>query len=140
MKLEEHHTTLTKQIMSSRTYDVVVWGSTGFTGRLSCEYISKNYPTLKWALAGRKRSALEEIRTSLGLGESVGIIVADLADTPSVLAMAKSTTVLLSAAGPYAKIGTPIVQACVEAGTHYCDLAGETPWIREMIDRYSADA
>lgn len=124
----------------SRTYDVVVWGSTGFTGKLACEYIGKNYPNLKWALAGRKKSALEDIKKSLNLKETVGIVVADLADTPSVLAMASSTTVLLSAAGPYAKIGTPIVQACVEAGTHYCDLAGEGPWIREMIDRYSADA
>lgn len=124
----------------SRTYDVVIWGSTGFTGRLACEYIGKNYPNLKWALAGRKKSVLDEIKKSLGLKESVGVILADLADSPSIAAMASSTTVLLSTAGPYAKIGAPVLQACVEAGTHYCDLTGEIPWIREMIDRYSADA
>lgn len=123
-----------------RTYDIVIWGCTGFTGRLACEYVEKNYPNLKWAIAGRKKATLDEIVTSLKLKESVGVIVADIADSASILSMVSSTTVLLSTAGPFAKIGTPVVQACVEAGTHYCDITGEILWVREMIDRYSADA
>ena len=124
----------------NRTYDVIVWGSTGFTGKLTCEYLNKNYPDLKWAIAGRNRAALTELKTKLQLKESVAILIADLADPASLVAITSQTAVLLSTAGPYAKIGAPMVEACVRGGAHYCDLTGEAPFVREMVDKYFDEA
>ncbi len=126
--------------MPSRSYDVVVWGSTGFTGRLTCEYLNATYPDLKWAIAGRNKTVLEELKSKLCLKSSVDIIIADLNEKSSLNNMTSKTTVLLSTAGPYAKIGTPIVDACVESNTHYCDLTGEAPWVRKIIDNYDVEA
>jgi short subunit dehydrogenase-like uncharacterized protein len=126
--------------MPSRSYDVIVWGSTGFTGRLTCEYLNATYPDLKWAIAGRNKTVLEELKSKLCLKSSVDIIIADLNEKSSLNNMTSKTTVLLSTAGPYAKIGTPIVDACVESNTHYCDLTGEAPWVRKIIDNYDVEA
>ena len=119
----------------ARRYDVVVWGSTGFTGRLTCEYLSKTYPDLKWAIAGRNPQVLEEIKKSLKLN-NIDILVGNIDNQESLRAITSQTKVLLTTAGPYAKIGMPMVEACVEGGAHYCDLTGEAPFIRAAIDKF----
>jgi short subunit dehydrogenase-like uncharacterized protein len=124
----------------SRPYEIVVWGSTGFTGKLTCEYLAKTYPDLKWAIAGRNKTALQAVKSTLNLPEAVDILVGSVDDPGSLLAITSKTKVLLTTAGPYAKIGMPMVEACVKGGAHYCDLTGEAPFIRDVIDRFSDEA
>jgi short subunit dehydrogenase-like uncharacterized protein len=126
----------------SRRFDVVVWGATGFTGKLVAEYLAKAYPSgLAWALAGRSKDKLEAVRATLGdAGRGIPILIADAADRASLDAVVHSTRVVLTTVGPYGLYGKPLVAACVDAGTDYTDLAGETPFIREMIDAHHARA
>lgn len=123
-----------------REFDVVVWGATGFTGSLVAEYLVQRYGCdgpLRWAIAGRNEHKLAELKTSLGSpAASLPTIVADSFDTARIDALASRTRVVISTVGPYAKYGSPLVEACVARGTHYCDLAGETQWIRRMIDEH----
>ena len=130
--------------MNDREFDVVVQGATGFTGRLVAEYTLRQYGVggnLRWALGGRSKEKLETVRDSLG-PEAAGLelILADSFDKDALMALASRTQVVLTTVGPYALYGSDLVAACVEAGTHYCDLAGEVHWIRKMIDRHQARA
>ena len=124
----------------NRDFDIVLWGATGFTGSLVAEYLLSQYGvhgSLRWAIAGRSESKLEILRQALG-PEAVSLpeIVADSFDEQKLAAMAAKTGVVISTVGPYAKYGSKLVAACVEHGTHYCDLAGEAQWIRTMIDEH----
>ncbi len=127
-----------------RPYDIVVWGATGFTGRLVIEYLASNYPQggpLRWAAAGRNAAKLQQVLTDIaGPNHRIPLIVADSDDRPSLISLAVSTRVVLTTVGPYAKFGTPLVEACVNNGTHYCDLSGEPQWMRRMIDTYQPAA
>ena len=120
----------------NKTYDIVVWGASGFTGRLVCEYLFKNYTLksrdLKWAIAGRNFVKLKEIRRK-NANDTVPIIIANSNDMDSLNELTKSTKVVCTTVGPYAKYGSKLVQACIENKSHYCDLAGEVQWIHKMI-------
>lgn len=127
-----------------RTLDIVVWGATGFTGRLVVEYLSRRYSkdrSIRWGVAGRN---LQELRRVVAdparAGADIPVIVADSNDLDSLRKLAQSAKVVLTTVGPYARWGSNLVQACVENGTHYCDLAGEVQWMRAMIDRYQSEA
>lgn len=131
--------------MAERKFEVVVWGATGFTGRLVAEYLAKTYGTdgvaLRWALAGRNEAKLKKIRAELAEhvpgAESLDLIVADSFDRDSLQAMAASTTVVCTTVGPYLRYGKLLAEVCAEEGTHYCDLTGETPfvkWSRDTLD------
>jgi len=126
--------------MNGRGFDIVVWGATGFTGALVAEYLLAQYGvggTLKWAIAGRNAEKLDDLRRELGPeAAALPTIVADSFDEEKLAAMAASTKVVITTVGPYAKYGSALVAACVAAGTHYCDLAGEVQWIRKMIDQH----
>ena len=125
-----------------RTYDIVVYGATGYTGRLVAEYLAHNYQGAgpKWAMAGRSKAKLEEVRDLIGAPADTPLIEANSDDPASMAALAQSTRVVLTTVGPYQLYGEPLVKACVEAGTDYADLCGEPGWMREMIDRYHAAA
>jgi len=132
--------------MSDREFDVIVLGASGFTGRLVVEYLLSTYGVdgdLKWAMAGRNKSKLEEVR-ALYLAdkqrESLPIIIADSQDENSLAELAAKTRVLCTTVGPYALYGTPVVAACAEAGTHYCDLTGEVHWMAKVIAHYQQAA
>lgn len=114
----------------SREFDLVVFGATGFTGKLVADYIARATPQPRWAIAGRNKDKLE------ALGLRVPVLVADALDAPAIAAIARRTKVICTTAGPYAKYGNEIVAACAEHGTHYCDLAGEVQWMRRMIDAH----
>ena len=120
----------------NKTYDIVVWGASGFTGRLVCEYLFKNYTLkgkdLKWAIAGRNFVKLEGIRKKFA-NDTIPIITANINDIDSLNELTKSTKVVCTTVGPYAKYGSKLVQACIENKSHYCDLAGEVQWIHKMI-------
>jgi len=128
--------------MSDRQYEVVVLGSTGFTGRLVAEYLLKEYGVdqdLKWAMGGRNEGKLKSIRAMLG-DESIPLVVCDSKKPEDVDNLAKSTKVVCTTVGPYSLYGSELVAACVANGTHYCDLAGEVQWMRRMIDQHHETA
>ena len=125
---------------TNREFDVIAWGATGFTGKLVAEYLLRRYGVgrdLRWAIAGRDETKLEELRESLGEDAAdLPMFTADSFDAASLAELARKTRVVLTTVGPYALYGSDLVAACVEAGTDYCDLAGEVQWIRRMIDTH----
>jgi short subunit dehydrogenase-like uncharacterized protein len=119
--------------------DIVVYGATGFTGRLICEHLNRLYGVggdYKWAMAGRSLSKLEQIRDELAIDPNIPLIVADTSDTKALEKMVLSTKVLLSTVGPYRIYGSDVVKACAYSGTDYLDLCGEPLWMKEMIEKY----
>ena len=128
----------------NREFDVIIWGATGFTGRLVAEHLCRRHgPSgdLRWALGGRNQAKLESVRESLGdSAKDLPIVLGEGLDLDSMHLVAKKAKVVCSTVGPYAKYGSPIVQACAENGTDYCDLTGEIHWMQKMIDAHSAAA
>lgn len=125
--------------LDNTIYDLVILGATGFVGRLVCQYLqtyASQQEGFHWAIAGRSQSKLEVISTSLTARGDVPIILADATDIDSLRRLCGQARVVVSTVGPYAKYGEPLVEACAETGTDYCDLTGESPWIRRMIDQY----
>ncbi len=120
----------------TRDFDLIVFGATGFTGRLVADYLrgAAEPGPVRWAIAGRSRDKLE----ALALG--VPIVVGDALDPGAMRELAGRTRVVCTTAGPFARYGSELVAACAEAGTHYCDLTGEVPWMRRMIDAHHARA
>lgn len=122
-------------------YDVVLWGATGFTGRLVAEYLARNEgageSSPRWALAGRDRAKLEEVRRDLAgidaAAADLPLLTADAGDPASLRALARQARVVCTTVGPYTQYGSELVAACVDEGAHYCDLTGEVPWMRRMI-------
>ena len=128
---------------SSKQYDVVLYGASGFVGRQTVDYFAK-HPEVKstgltWALAGRSADKLEAVRKASG-AKQAGIVVAEAHDAAAMDALARNAKVVLSTAGPFALYGSELLAACVRHGTHYVDITGETPWVRGMIDQHHADA
>lgn len=122
---------------SVRDLDIVLWGATGYTGRLVADYLAESPSArgVRWGIAGRDRAKLERIRSELGRPD-LRVIVGDAGDRASLDELARQTKVVISTVGPYARYGAELVAACVAAGTHYCDLTGETPFVRRMIDAH----
>jgi short subunit dehydrogenase-like uncharacterized protein len=122
--------------MSDREFDVVLYGATGFVGRLTAAYLARHAPAdARIALAGRSADRLQRVRSEMGQrGESWAIIEADAADSAAIAAMARRTTAVATTVGPYAAYGMPLVRACAEAGTHYADLTGEVLFMRRTAD------
>ena len=116
---------------SSRSYEVVVFGATGFTGKYTCEHIVSNLPTdLKWAVAGRSAEKLQQLVKELQSAYpdrlAPEVETASL-DKSSLKKLAAKTKVLISTVGPYHLYGEAAVAACAESGTHYLDVTGESP-------------
>ena len=130
--------------MASREFDIIVYGATGFTGRLVAEYLTQHYAgrkdAPKWAMAGRSAAKLAEVRDLIGAPKDTPLVVADASDPATLDAMAARATVILTTVGPYQLYGNELVAACVKAGTAYADLCGEPGWMREMIDEHEAAA
>ncbi len=131
--------------MTTRTYDIVIWGATGFTGRLVMAYMAKTYGVdgeIKWAVAGRNAVKLAEVkREVLGAeAEKLPEVIADSNDEASLRALVSGTKVVCTTVGPYALYGSTLVALCAELGTHYCDLTGEVQWMRQMIETHQAAA
>jgi short subunit dehydrogenase-like uncharacterized protein len=126
-----------------RTLDAVVYGATGYTGRLVAEHLLKTYGAegeVRWAMAGRSAGKLAAVREQIGAPASLPLIVAEAHDPSALAAMARATKVVITTAGPYQLYGADLVAACVGAGTDYVDLTGESNWIAEMIAAHEARA
>ena len=120
---------------NERDLDIVVFGATGFVGRLVAEYLAAHAPTgVRIGLAGRSAEKLDAVRSSLGsTAADWPLLVSDAADRASMDVLARSTTVVATTVGPYARYGMPLVEACAEAGTHYADLTGEVLFVRDTL-------
>ena len=119
----------------SRRLDLVAYGATGFTGRQLAVWLRDHAPPgVRWGIAGRSRERLERLAAELGV--EVPVIVADCDDAAAVAAMVRDARAVVSTAGPFVRYGDPIVAACVEHGTDWLDITGETPWVRTLIDRF----
>ena len=127
--------------MTARRFDVTLYGATGFVGRQTARYFAAQGQgqDLRWAVAGRSAAKLEALRAE-HIEAAPGVLVADAGDAAALDALAAQSRVVLSTAGPFARYGSELVAACVRHGTHYVDITGETPWVREMIDRHHAEA
>ncbi len=128
----------------NRKYDIVVWGASGFTGKLVVEYLHRRYTNggdLAWAIAGRNEQKLQQVLSELSISSNApDILIADSHDADSLRQLARSTKVVLTTVGPYALYGSELVGACVENGTHYCDLSAEIHWLRQMMDKHQSAA
>ena len=127
-----------------RPFEVVVFGATGFTGQLVATYLAKRYPGLRWAIAGRDGDKLAAVRAQLAeidpaLSE-LSLLLADGRDGRALREVAEQTIALASTAGPFARHGSELVGACVERGTHYCDITGEVQWVQRMIQAHHRTA
>src|ERR1022692_2096128 len=120
-----------------RELDVVVFGATGFAGRLVAGYLAGHAPGgVRIGLAGRSAQRLADGRARLGAAASAWpLLAADSADPVSVAALARAARVVVSTVGPYRRLGLGLVEACAAAGTDYADLSGEVLFIRDSIDR-----
>ncbi|WP_166268873.1 saccharopine dehydrogenase family protein [Marinobacter caseinilyticus] len=128
--------------MSEQQFDIVVFGATSFVGQILSRYLMETFGSggdVKWAIGGRSEAKLVNLKTDLGATD-LPILTANADDEPSLRKMCGQTRVVVSTVGPYALYGEPLIKACVELGTDYCDLTGEVQWIRKMIQTYEEQA
>ena len=123
-------------------FDVIVYGASGFTGRLVAEYLAqhKSGSDIKWAMAGRNGDKLAAVRDEIGAPQDTPLVVADADDPASIRAMAKRAKCVLTTVGPYQLYGSDLVAACAETGSDYVDLSGEPGWMHAMIDKHGDKA
>ena len=129
--------------MTSKVFDIIVYGATGFTGQLVAEYLATQYRCddgLRWAMAGRSRDKLAAVRDAIGAPADTPLIVADASDAASLNAMIAQTKSVVTTVGPYLLYGNELIAACAASGTDYFDLCGEVPWMRRMIDAHLVTA
>ena len=129
--------------MSEREFDLVVFGASGYTGKLVAEYIQNEYgrnQTLKWALAGRNKDKLAGIKEDLNLESDLTILEVDSNDQESLDAMTSAAKCILTTVGPYQLYGSNLVESCAKNGTDYVDLTGEPGWMYEMINEHKEAA
>ena len=140
----------------ARPYDLVVYGASGFTGRLAAEYLARRYTPgsssaaaagepVRWAMAGRDRVKLERVRDEMvakhpHAAGKIDVLVGAIDDPAALEAVTSKTNAILSFAGPFALYGMPVVDACVKTATHYADITGEPTFIRDVIDKHDAAA
>ena len=129
--------------MSEREFDLVVFGASGYTGKLVAEYIQNEYggdQSLKWALAGRNKDKLAGIKEDLNLESDLTILKVDSNDQESLDAMTSAAKCILTTVGPYQLYGSNLVESCAKNGTDYVDLTGEPGWMYEMINEHKETA
>jgi len=126
-----------------KEFDVIVFGATGFTGRLVAEYLNTTYGTtgtVSWAMAGRSASKLAQVRDLIGAPASLPLITVDATDPAALATLVVRTKVVITTVGPYQLYGEHLVRACAKAGTDYVDLCGEPGWMAHMIPQLEATA
>jgi short subunit dehydrogenase-like uncharacterized protein len=134
----------TGEAMSSRSeFDVIIFGATGYTGRLVAEHFSRNYrdaSKLRWALGGRSPERLASVASETDAPPDTALVVADTSDPAAVLAMVERTRLVITTAGPYQTYGSGLLAACAQSGTDYLDLCGEPAWMHDMINEHDEQA
>jgi short subunit dehydrogenase-like uncharacterized protein len=127
---------------TDKPFDIVVFGASGYTGRLVAEYLTTEYggTDLTWAMAGRSLDKLASIRTEMGISDAVALLEVDVDNPASVSEMVDACRVVITTVGPYQLYGDELVKQCAERGTDYVDLTGEPSWMHETIARFSEAA
>ena len=127
---------------TEKPFDIVVFGASGYTGRLVAEYLAEEYGNteLRWAMAGRALSKLTSVRSELGISDQVTLLEVDVESPESVSDMVDACRVVITTVGPYQLYGDELVKQCAEGGTDYVDLTGEPSWMHETIAQYSSAA
>ncbi|MEM8800816.1 MAG: saccharopine dehydrogenase NADP-binding domain-containing protein, partial [Pseudomonadota bacterium] len=128
---------------AGREFDTIVYGASGFTGRLVAEYLQSRYGNggdVKWAMAGRSAEKLAAVRDEIGLPADTPLVTANSDDRDSLEQMANRANVIITTVGPYQLYGSDLVAACVETGTDYVDLCGEPLWMLNMIETHKTKA
>ena len=132
--------------MGDKTYDFIVFGATGYTGKNVVQYVAKSATelgNLKWAVAGRNESKLRRILGQVPSelsGSDPGVIVCDVADELSLLEMASMGKIVLNCVGPYRFSGEAVVKACLAKQTHHIDVSGEPQFLETMQLKYHNEA
>ena len=130
--------------MANPEFDIIVYGATGYTGRLVAEYLSNHYGTSdaapKWAMAGRSQEKLEAVRDEIGAPADTPLVVANADDSADLEAMCNRTKVVVTTVGPYQLYGDKLLEACVNTGTDYADLCGEPAWMADKIEEHGTKA
>ena len=129
--------------MSDREFDVVIFGASGYTGKLVAEYMHDQYgddQSIKYAIAGRNTEKLLEVKKDLNLNEDISILEVDSTDLDSLDKMTTSAKCILTTVGPYQLYGSKLVESCAKNGTDYVDLTGEPGWMYEMINAHKETA
>ena len=121
-----------------KDFDIIIYGATGFTGKLCSKYLSENTSDIKWAIAGRNKEKLEEVKKEFSL--DVDIFIAESNDEKALDNITQNTKVVLSTAGPFHRYSSNLVKSCVKNSSDYVDITGEFFWIREMIDLHHEEA
>jgi short subunit dehydrogenase-like uncharacterized protein len=133
-----------------KKFDLVVYGATGFTGRLVAEYLHQRYgkdaapgtrsEAIGWAMAGRSEAKLAQVRDLVGAPTTLPCLAADAQDPAALRRLCESTHAVITTVGPYQLHGEALLQACVDTGTDYLDLCGEPNWMARMIKKHQATA
>ena len=126
--------------MKENKLDIVIYGATGFTGKLVVEYMQQKYansPNIKWGLAGRSLEKLNKVKEKLSVSPEVPCLVVDSDNKDSISKMVNETKCVLTTVGPYQLYGSDLVSECANQGTDYVDLCGEPGWMHEMIETHS---
>lgn len=124
----------------TKKYDFIVFGATGFTGKLVVEYLVERYlgnPEIKWALAGRNLEKLKSVAKSKNVPDDICLFTADSNDKTSIENLVSKTRCILTVVGPYQLYGNNIIESCAKSGTDYVDLCGEPGWMHEKINELS---
>ena len=121
-----------------KKYELVIFGASGFTGQIATYYIDNNYPDLNWAIAGRNKEKLTLLSESCS--SNPDILIGDSLNKDELNAIANSTKVVLSFAGPFNKYSDSMVDSCFHANTNYIDITGENIWVKDLIDKYHSEA
>ena len=127
----------------SKDLDIVVFGASGYTGKLVVEYLKNEYGengSLKWAIAGRDETKLTAVKEELSLGNDLETVIVESDDLDSLDLMTNATKCVLTTVGPYQLYGSKLVESCARNGTDYVDLTGEPGWMYEMISAHSKEA
>ena len=128
---------------SAKKFDFVVYGATGFTGKLVVEYLVSNYgddQTISWAMAGRSIEKLQSVKDDIGVNADIELIQVDSNDISSIDNLMSQTRCILTTVGPYQLYGNHIIAACASSGTDYVDLCGEPGWMYEKISQHKEEA
>src|SRR6201993_3455007 len=147
-RTERLHTDLISRVsrrtnVVKRDFDLIVYGATGYTGRLIAEYLATSYrgdDAPSWAIAGRATDKLQKVRADIGAPDDLPLVKADAAEPASLRSMCERAAVIITTVGPYQLHGPELVAACAATGAAYVDLCGEPAWMRRMIDAHHEEA
>eukprot|EP00659_Diplonema_papillatum_P015035 gene15035-22949_t len=123
-----------------REHHLVVYGATGYTGRLITEYLQRapELQDVRWGIAGRDLAKLEAVYKGMGCPDNVRVFVAEASDSLALDRITRETRVVLSAVGPYSLLGNKLLESCLHNETHYCDISSEMPWARSATQLFAS--